>query len=70
MCAVWLYRFSDACDKYPKKERNILKREIITPPCGVQYFCWKMNFPKDLIFLDANPPKAKCLKAWKTSWKT
>ena len=29
-----------------------------TPPYGVQYFCWKMNFPKDLIFLDANPPKA------------
>ena len=23
-----------------------------TPPFGVQYYCWKMHLPKDLIFLD------------------
>jgi adenine specific DNA methylase Mod len=23
-----------------------------TPPFGTYYFCWKMNLPKDLIFLD------------------
>ena len=23
-----------------------------TPPFGVQYYCYKMNLPKDLIFLD------------------
>lgn len=23
-----------------------------TPPYGVMYYCWKMNLPKDLIFID------------------
>jgi hypothetical protein len=23
-----------------------------TPPFGVQYYCYKMNLPKDLIFID------------------